>query len=291
MTAFKICNPDSINELITALNQATPKSKVLAGGTDLIISLKERKINPDLIIDLSGVKELSFFKQENGFISIGAATTFTEIKENNLVLKHFPCLAEAAAQVGSNQIRNRATIGGNIANASPAGDSLPVLSMLNAKADVINPQGFIKEFTIGEMLLAPRTTNLKYNEAIINIKIPVPQPSFRSAFVKLGTRTAVTIAMINVAMGINYNEKTEKIDDASIVIGAISEKPLRVHEIEKIFIDRPLDYSLLKEFSQRLSQLIEITSPLEFEMEYKKDAVKGVALDLLHKLLPEIYAQ
>jgi len=289
MNPVKVHTPNSIDELMTALNQTTPHSKVLAGGTDLIISLHERKINPDLIIELSGVKELAFIRQENTFISIGALTTFSEIKENSLVLKYFPCLAEAAARVGSVQIRNRATIGGNIANASPAGDSLPVLSMLNAQVSVINPHGFIKEYSIDEILLAPRKTNLNYNEVIVSIKIPVPSPSFRSAFVKLGTRTAVTIAMINMAMGINFDEETQKITDASLVLGAISPTVLRVPEIEKIFINRTPDNNLLTEFSQMLSQLIEKTAPIEFEMEYKKDAVKGVASDLLHKLLPEIF--
>ncbi|MGI6684331.1 MAG: FAD binding domain-containing protein [Bacillota bacterium] len=289
MNPVEICTPNNINELITALSQATPHSKVLAGGTDLIISLHERKIKPDLIIELSKVKELAFIRQENEFISIGALTTFTEIKENDLILKYFPCLAEAAARVGSVQIRNRATIGGNIANASPAGDSLPVLSMLNAQISIINPHGSIKECTIDEILMAPRKTNLSYNEAIVSIKIPIPHPSFRSAFVKLGTRTTVTIAMINMAMGINFDEQTQKITDASLVLGAISPTTLRVPEIEKIFIDRTLDHSLLTEFSQMLSQLIEKTAPIEFEMEYKKDAVKGVSSDLLHKLLPEIF--
>ncbi len=289
MDNFQVYTPDSMTELVKALGQATPNSKILAGGTDLIISLHERKIYPDLIIDLSGVKELSSIKEENGWVSLGAITTFTEIKENSLVQKYFPSLAEAAAQVGSNQIRNRATIGGNIANASPAGDSLPVLSMLNAKVFVINHLGNMKEYTIDEIVAAPRKTNLSYHEAIVSIKIPIPPPAFRSAFVKLGTRTAVTIAMINVAMGINYDEKTRRVNEACLVIGAISPKPLRVPEIEKIFIDRPLDHSLLMEFSRDLSRLVEKTAPVEFEMEYKKDAVNGVALDLMHKLLPEIY--
>lgn len=291
MNHTQVCTPNNLNELAAALHLATPKSKVLAGGTDLIITLNERRIDPDLIIDLSGVKELSFIKQENDFIMIGATTTFTALKENSLIQQYFPCLRDAAAQVGSNQIRNRATLGGNIANASPAGDSLPVLAMLNASVSVMSALGNRKEYTIDEMIQGPRTTNLRYNDAIVAIKIPVPQPSFRSAFVKLGTRTAVTIAMINVAMGILFDEETQKIKDASIVMGAISSKVLRLPEIEKIFINRPLDHNLLKEFCQKLSQLIEKTSPVEFEMVYKKDAVKGVALDLLHKLMPEIYPQ
>ncbi|ATW27810.1 FAD binding domain-containing protein [Candidatus Formimonas warabiya] len=291
MNQTQVCTPNNLNELAAALHLATPKSKVLAGGTDLIISLNERRIDPDLIIDLSGVRELSFIKQENDFIRIGAMTTFTEIKENGFINQYFPCLRDAAAQVGSNQIRNRATLGGNIGNASPAGDSLPVLAMLNASVSVMDTLGNIKDYTIDEIIQGPRKTNFHYNEAIVTIKIPLPQPSFRSAFVKLGSRTAVTIAMINVAMGIIFDEKMKRINDASIVMGAISSKVLRLPEIEKIFINRPLDHSLRKEFCQKLSQLIEKTSPVEFEMVYKKDAVKGVALDLLQKLLPEIYCQ
>ena len=138
-----VLTPDNLSELRDALKQATPKSKILAGGTDLVMAIHKYRCKPDLLIDLSGVKELKFIKLEDNHLHIGAMATFTQIKENESVRKHALCLAESAALVGSNQIRNAGTIGGNIGNASPAGDTIPALMALDARARIMNSYLFI----------------------------------------------------------------------------------------------------------------------------------------------------
>lgn len=286
MSKFQVKIPNSLDELCESLNETTPRSKILAGGTDLIISLHEKKIDPDLIIDLSGVKELNYIKLENDLISIGATTTFTEINNNQMIQENIVCLAEAAGLVGSSQIRNRATIGGNIAYASPAGDSLPVLMMLGAKIGVMNRSGQVMEYFVDDLLEGARKTILNYNDVIVNIKIPVPKPGFQNGFIKLGTRSRVTIALINIALGIDFDDQAAKINEARIVLGAVNEKPLRVFEAEALLENRTVDEDLLKAVSQKLSELIEKTHrPSSLTWGYKKEAVKGIFCDLMNRLL------
>ncbi len=287
MHDFEILLPTNIDELKQALRQTTPKSKILGGGTDLVISLKEGRLSPDLVIDLSAIEELTIIKEENDSLLIGAGATFSEIKRNHAVKKYFPCLAEAASQVGSNQIRNRGTIGGNVANASPAGDTLPVLSMLGALIRTLNSDGEIREKTIEQFISGPGKTTMDYNEAIVGILIPFPKEAWRTSFAKLGNRSAVTIAMLNGSMGVRLKENTFEIEDVRLVLGAISIKPVRVPEIENILKKNSLTQEVLSEFIQALSKLVENTAPIEFDMLYKKEAVRGFAVDLLSKLIPE----
>ena len=204
MNNTQVLTPHNLAELAVSLGRATAKSKIVAGGTDLIISMQSAKHHPDLLIDLSGVPELIYIHQTPTAVRIGAMTTFTAIKDHPVIRQAFPALVDAASRVGSNQIRNRATIGGNVANASPAGDAIPVLAMLQAKISVISSDGLLKDYTVDDFLLGPGKTRLQFNEVIVGLTIPLPTAAFRSAYVKLGSRSAVTIAMINLALGDHF---------------------------------------------------------------------------------------
>jgi len=289
MDKTQVLIPQDLTELAKALGQATPRSRILAGGTDLIISLHSGKQPPDMLIDLSGVPELVYIAETPADIRIGAMATFNMIKEHPAIRKNFPALADAAGHVGSNQIRNRATLGGNLANASPAGDAIPVLAMLQAKISAISSAGLLKEYGVAEVVTGAGKTCLAADEVIVSIAIPRPAASGRNAFIKLGSRSAVTIAMINLAMGIDLADDGRTIRSARLVIGAIAPTALRLPEIEGKLAGRLLDDSLAQELTDRLSRLVEKTAPLEFEGAYKKEAVRGPVMDLLQKLAPEVY--
>ena len=287
MEKFQVSLPENRDQLLAALGMATPRSRFLSGGTDLIIALREGRITADRLIDLSGLAELSAIREENGQLVIGPMCTFNQIAENEQVNKHFTCLVEAAGQVGSNQIRNRATIGGNLANASPTGDTLPVLAMLQARAVILDGQGLSRELTVDQLITGPGQNALSRQEVITGIKIPLPGSGYRSTFVKLGTRSTVTIAMINGAMGITLNEQTGEVVQADLFLGAISTRPVVVPEIDSLLKKHGMERSVIAEMTTLLSDLIARTSPVEFDRDYKKEAVRGFARDMLANLLPE----
>ena len=133
MNRPELLAPRDLAALAAALGRATPDSRLLAGGTDLMLRLRTSVVRPDLLIDLSGLRELSFIRKERGLIRIGAMTTFAQMQRNAMLEIHASCLARAAAHVGSLQIRNVATLGGNVANASPCADAIPALLVLDAQ--------------------------------------------------------------------------------------------------------------------------------------------------------------
>ena len=165
--------PSSIKELKSCLSVADERTYILGGGTDFIIKMNKNNIYNGTIIDLTGINELNYIKKEDEFIKIGSNTTFTDISENELINKYASCIAQAASMVGSTQIRNSATLSGNIANASQAADCIPALMCLNAKVKIMNGKGVFIEKNVDEVVLGINKNCLKKDEAIVEILIPL----------------------------------------------------------------------------------------------------------------------
>jgi len=284
MHSFELLTPKNIPELVESLKKATENTKILAGGTDLVISLREGKIKPDLIIDISGVSEIDYIKEDNEYLLIGALTTFTEIAENQSVVKYAKCLSEASDTVGSKQIRNRGTIGGNIGNSSPAGDTLPVLMALEAKVIVIDSEGKIVELSIEDVLMGQNKTTLNCNQAIIGVKIPKQMGNWISTFVKLGSRMAVTIAKLSIALNVNYNVEANVVEKVRLGLGAVGKTAYRATVIEELLQNKKVTKELADQFAEELSIEIERAIPGRASLPYKKEAVRGVAYEAFDNL-------
>lgn len=284
MERAEVLIPDSLPGLQAALLRATPQSRVLAGGTDLVIAMHEKRCKPDLLIDLSGVRELDYIRLEQDRLHIGATCTFTRLKENELVRKHALCLAQAAAVVGSNQIRNCATIGGNIGNASPAGDAIPALLALGALVRVMDSAGNIAELTVDQVITGPGKTSLKCNQVITGIVFPALPETYRSAFVKVGSRSTVTIARLNMAMVLNYNAAANTVEDVRVALGAIANKAFRDARVEGLLNGRTVEPRLAGELEETLRVSVQEAIPGRHSLPYKEEAIKGLARDAWQKI-------
>lgn len=284
MIDFQVLTPNNVDELKKALNKITSKSKVLAGGTDLVINLHNKQIEPDLIIDLSGVNDLRYIKKEDDNLIIGATTTFADIAENELVKKYAPFLVELAEKFGSQQIRNRATIGGNIATCSPAGDSLPALLALDATVDVIDKSGKVENFPVKEVLKGPGKTILNYNQTIIAVKFFIHDSQWINTFVKLGTRAAVTIARINLALNVKYDSSTNTIKDAKVGLGAVGKTAFRATDVEELLKEEKVSNELREQFASGLCKEVQKSIPGRSTLPYKEVAIKGVAYQAFDNL-------
>lgn len=282
----ELLTPGSLPELQNALRRATPNSRILAGGTDLVIAMHENRCKPDLVIDLSGVKELTFIKLEQGHIHIGAMTTFTRLKEDDLVRKYALCLAEAAAGIGSNQIRNCATIGGNIGNASPAGDTIPALMALEAVIKILDSTGRIEEKTVDEIVIGPGKISIKCDQVITEIVIPVLGVSYRSTFAKVGSRSTVTIAKLNMALVVKYDVGSNTISDVRVGLGAIGVKAFRDLRVERVLNGQKTDEKLARVLGEELCITVQKAIPGRYSLPYKKEAIKGLAYDAWRNLFP-----
>lgn len=271
--------PKTWDEIQECLVEMTQKSRLIGGGTDFIIKLRMGLVKPDALCYLGYVRELKEIREDGEFLSIGACATMTEIEKNPRVRERYPALMDAAADVGSLQIRNNGTIGGNIGNASPAGDLLPVLYLYNALIEIMGPEG-VRQAGIDEVLAGPGRLTLAYNEAITRILLPPCK--LTTAFVKLGSRKKVTISRIGVALGVEMDR--DHVKDILLYIGAVSVKPLHLTAAEDFIRGKVLNELNILDMAQILSDYVKKNVAVEFDRDYKVYAAKGAMMDAFLRL-------
>ena len=261
--------PSTLEELGEALSHITRDSAVLAGGTDLILHLRRSPARPDCLLSLGGIPELQEISVSEESAHIGAMAVMRDIHAELNGIPDLQVLADAAGSVGSPQIRNKGTIGGNVANASPAADLPPALWLLNAEADLMGPCGVRRTLSVRD--LAER----EFSEVILGFRVyRRAMQGWRTAFVKLGHRSQVTISRIGMAMALRQ-EEDGRIEDARLVVGAIKPVPFPLPAAEELMRGQ---YP-----SSQLAIDIGETFVGNTRRIYKEDAAKGVAEDVLRR--------
>lgn len=198
---MNVVSPTGLDAALQALAGATADTRCLAGGTDLMVELETGRTRPDRVVNLWAVDELRGIALDEGTLRIGALATCTELVRSSLVAGHANVLAAAAREIGAVQIRNRATLGGNLGTASPAADLNPVLFALGARVRLVSLRGR-RELPVGEFITGYRTTARTFDELIECVLIPARPPGERCAFRKVGTRRAQSISKVVVSMSI-----------------------------------------------------------------------------------------
>ena len=272
--------PKNISDLSVALKDKCENTFIIAGGTDLTIKFVKEDIYDFNIIDLSKIQELKTIEVKEDMIKIGSGVTMTEIEENPELQEIIPSLATAASMVGSTQIRNRATIGGNIANAAQCGDTLPVLFAFDAKLKILNSQNDYKYENVKDFVLGINKTTLKADEIIESIEID--RTHQLSSFSKVGSRKTVTIAKLNCCGKFLLDEENY-IKDVTIYMGAIGVKPVKADLIENNLIGKRLGH-MGGELEDAIVAQIEKAIPDRSSKHYKKIAALGLIQDMLNNL-------
>ena len=280
----KVLQPTCIATLVEALGQTTQQSQAIAGGTDLMLHLRQATQLPDLLLDLSGVSELQGIRIDGTRMVIGSMTRFVEISESAAVLKSATCLAQAAAGVGSMQIRNMATIGGNVANASPCADTVPALLVLRADVGILKCDGSIERRPLIEVLRAASRHSMPHDEVIYDFSFELLPAHARSAFAKLGARSAVTIAKINAALVVECASPGASIGVARAAFGSLASVAFVDETCGKALIGQPLDAAAVLRFSEAATALVDRSIPNRASRPYKRLAIRGLAHDLIAAL-------
>ena len=219
---FEYLRPESLDELLGLMKVHGPSARLLAGGTDLLVGITKRRQTPPVVIDLKKVTELrSDVTSIPGGIRIGARAVMTDIIAADTVQQQFPALAEAALVVGSVQIRNRATLAGNICNASPAADTAPVLLAYGARVNALGAAG-VREIPIADFFAGPGRTLLSEGEIVGSIDIPLPHPHSGAAFSRLTRRRGVDLAIVSVCCTVHGSGQV------AFAAGAIGPRPFIV---------------------------------------------------------------
>ena len=271
MAGYKIAGFSRLEDVLQEIRSTCAKTVFISGGTDFVNNDVGK--SAEVVIDLSQVAELKDIKATEQEIRIGGAVTFAAIAANPVIGQRVSALAQAARRVGSVQIRNRATIGGNIASHSPAGDSLPVLAAFDASIHTAGVQG-ARLLTLTEAL-----TGLQEKEIITEIVIPTP-PASCSGFVKIGSRSQVTIAKLSLAARITYDSSQQLIIDGQAAMGAIGKIPVCPLPLQQFFSQRSIDEHFADDLAQVLSETVDTMIAGRASHPYKRAAVKGLAYDL-----------
>ncbi len=280
---FKYFRPKSLEELKNILGELQENSRILAGGTDIVPGFNQesqRFTSISNLIDVNAIADLKKIKIGDGFVSIGCANTFSEINKSEIITKYFPLLAKAAQTVGSLQIRNKATVVGNFVNNAPCADSVPPLLVYDTSLKIISPENE-RIITLNEFLLNPYETQLKQNECVTEILIPIPSNKFIGDFYKLGRRSAVSISRISLAFLMMKENNTIK--EFRIASGAITPIGKRFYEIEKAFIKKETSSETFMEIAIRVGKEILETTGLRWSTAYKLPVVQQMLYQLLEK--------
>lgn len=224
--------PDNLLEVSRVLIEQKGTAQLAAGCTDVIPALRRELIDPQTIISLRGIPNLSYIVEDGSVVRIGATTIMTQIAMSALIQSQFPALAEAAANVGSRLVQNSATLAGNLCNASPAADTAPPLLVYGAKVKIFN-QGTEREVELAQFFVGPRRTILQPGDVVVEIILPRPESNSYSVFIKQGRRKALEISILTVAVKLVLGNNGEVVK-AAIACGAVGPTPVLVKASEKL---------------------------------------------------------
>ena len=286
MQRFDFFSPRSMEEALHCLAEKKERCKIIAGGTDLIPVLRQEDIDPEIILGILEIEELRGIREEDRSIRIGSTTSFTEMEESDLLKSHFPCLVQAAASVGGPQIRNRGTIGGNIANASPAADVLPAVLALDGELELRSRGSGVRRMPLAKAIASPYVTHFQSDEILAGIVIRKCEKGTRGLFEKLGRRNAMARARMNLSILLRL-DREERIEEIRIAAGAVMPVARRMGDAEKILQGQKPEPSLIESSVEAMAEEMLRLSGVRWSSGYKAPVLKNIARRLLKQLIEE----
>lgn len=274
---FEFYQPTSLAEASRLMKEHGPGGRFLAGGTDLVIAMKEKGLLPKYIVDLKRVPGLAGIRENgDGSIALGALTTMYEIETSPLIKKRYPFLAQSAAEVGSIQIRNRATVGGNMANATPSADVAPALIALDATAKIAGGDGE-RIVPLAEFFTGPGQTVMNSDEILTEITIPNTDLRLVGEYIKFSPREMMDLAYVGVAVAYNLEKDSRRCDRVRIVLGAVAPTPIRARRAEAKLEGHVLSEALAEEVGKIAAEEARPISDVRSSAEYRRAMVATIA--------------
>jgi CO/xanthine dehydrogenase FAD-binding subunit len=268
MQEFDFYTANTLDELLRLLAQTG--GRVIAGGTDVLVQAQRGVFPASVLVDASRVRELRFIRQEGETVHIGALTTYADMLASPLLREAAPALVAAAATVGAPQTRARGTLGGNIANASPAGDTLPPLLTLDATVRLVRLGGE-RTMPLADVLRGPRQTCLEPGEIIHSVAFRrLPEPT-GAAFLKLGNRQGMAIAVVNAAAVLTLGGDG-RLETARVALGAVAPTPVRSPHAEAILRGQPLSEEVFQAAARAVLYDIAPISDVRGSADYRRKA-------------------
>ncbi|HAK55920.1 MAG TPA: hypothetical protein DCP38_10630 [Acidobacteria bacterium] len=274
VTSTTYLRPTDLNDLQQIMAEHQGRAAVVAGATDMIPQMRAGRTLPAVLVDLCEIAELSFIREEHGSIAIGATTTMAKLASSPIIASGSPFLATAARQVGHPQTRNRATIGGNLANASPSADTAPPLLALGAAVQIMSPDGAIRDVPLHQFFHSYRVTDLGEGDVLTRITFPRPPDGAAGRFTKIGLRSASSISVASVAVMLEMEETTCR--TARVAAGSVAPIPMRVFRVEELLEGHEIGETLVEECSELLRAEISPISDVRGSDKYRSYVASAV---------------
>jgi len=282
---FEYFNPSTLSEAISILDKHKWNAKVLGGGTDLLIEMKQRRLTPKYVIDIKKISEFDYIKyDENEGLKIGALVTHSSLVNSTVVQEKYNLLSEASLAVGSVQTRNKGTIIGNICNASPSADTIPALIALDAELKLVSIEGE-RIVKVEKFFVGPFKTILKDTEIVTEIQVPKLPPNSGGTYLNLSKITAEDETLIGIGVVISIENLTNKIcRDVRIGLGSVAPTPMRAKMAEKFLKGKRIEDIIC----EQAAEIAANESSPRSRAEYRREMVKVFIKRALDKSLKKI---
>ena len=275
---FEYFEPASLEEALSLMAEHGVQAKILAGGTDLMVLMMRRKLNPNFLVNISKIRNLTFIDwNKNGGLRIGATCTLRSLEKSRDVGENFPLLVSSVKMIGSVQIRNVATIGGNLCNASPAADTAPPLLALGAEVKIAG-RAHSRTMPLEGFFLGPGKTALEQGEILTEIHLKNLPPHTGTAFAKMG-RTPTDISKVSAAVVLTTRHN--RCEDVRIALGAVSATPIRARAAEETLREKEISEDTLEATSQAAADEAKPITDVRSTARWRKGAIKYLVRSLL----------
>lgn len=273
MHPFDYQKVSTLKDAFEAVSNSEGTAVFMAGGTDLLVKIKRGGLRPARVIDMKGIPGMEGVSTSGNRFSIGALTTIRTLESSSEVTQKVPLLAQAAGKLGSVQVRNKATLGGNLCNAAPSAETAPALLALEAHAEIYGREG-LRVVDLREFFKGPSSTILEEGEILTSVEIPLnDHPRQGAVYYKLANRKAMDIAFVGVAVLLEIDE-AERISKARIALGAVAPTPMRAQSAEEVLEGKMLDDEAVVRSAELAAKSCSPISDLRASAEYRRAMVK-----------------
>ncbi len=280
MPAFEYLKPSSIDEAVSMMESYGERARYVAGGTDVLVKIKEKKIAPQYLISLRHLPELSHIQRDpEGILHIGALTTHRMLEKSPLIRQHYPVITDAVENIGSVQIRNVATIGGNICNAVPSADGVIPLLTLGTHLHLLGPKGK-RTLPLKSFFLGPGQTLMEHGEIVTDFFIPPLLPRTGGAYIKHTRREAMELPILGVGMVLSLAEDFKTCVKVRIGLGVAAPTPIRAYLSEECLTGREVNEQTLAETARVAVKESRMRDSIRGQAWYRREMV-GVLINRL----------
>jgi carbon-monoxide dehydrogenase medium subunit len=290
MIPFEYRTPKNLKEVNATLKEFGGDAKLIAGGTALVIMMKQRLVRPSCLVSLRSVRGLNGIELKNGGIAIGGLATHREVEGSPLIRRRLPMLAETYHHVATLRVRNMATVGGGLAHADPNQDPPPSLIALGATVKATSADGS-RTIPLDEFFKDYYETVLNENEIITEVMVPKPAPNTGAAYIKFLPRTADDYATVSAAAVLTLDKTKKTIADVRIALGSVGVTPIRATAAEALLRGQPLKSEAFAEAGEKAKEAVDPVSDFRGSAGYKKDMAAVFVRRALEKALADIRQQ